>query len=75
MMDTPSGCLGCNTEPVKNFLEEHGIDPNKFTEVPRPRHDWSDINCCNECGRAWLLPTEEEREEMREKMREDDKDV
>jgi len=49
---TPKGCLGCNPEGVGPVLERRGI---KVEEVPRPRHAWGDVLCCNECGRAWML--------------------
>lgn len=32
------------------------VPPNvDMTEVPRPRHAWSDIAICPNCGRAWLM--------------------
>ena len=48
----PKGCLGCNPEEVGPVLERRGI---KVEEVPRPRHAWGDVLCCDECGRAWML--------------------
>lgn len=58
MADDPpvqaTGCLGCNEESVRTFLEALGIDVSRFAEVP-PHHDMDDAICCEECGRAWLV--------------------
>lgn len=54
-VDMPSGCLGCNREKVEAYLKIQNVDLGRFTEVPRPRHKWSDVVCCGECGRAWLV--------------------
>lgn len=56
----PTGCLGCNTEKVKAFLLSKGVSLNRFHEVPRPRHKWGDVVCCDECGRAWLIAPEKQ---------------
>lgn len=54
-VENPSGCLGCNPEPIKAALVAKGMDPAWFEEVPRPRHAWSDVLPCGECGRCWLF--------------------
>lgn len=51
----PSGCLGCNTQPITDYFVSQGYDVSAFSEVPRPRHDWGDVVCCDDCGRAWLI--------------------
>jgi len=55
-VDAPTGCLGCNPEPVRAFLLKAGIAPDRFKEVPPPRHAWGDVVTCSACGRAWLKP-------------------
>lgn len=54
-LEPPNGCLGCNREKMEAYLKFQGVDLGRLTEVPRPRHNWSDIVCCPECGRAWLV--------------------
>ncbi len=49
-----NGCLGCDREAVLAVLREAGIDLDRFSEVPWPRHAWPDIVPCYRCGRAWL---------------------
>ena len=53
-MSEPMGCLGCNREAIVEFLQVHGVDPERFTEVPEPRHKWKDVIRCEACGRCWL---------------------
>lgn len=48
----PPGCPGCNPDEILPLLDRRGI---KVEEVPRPGHSWSDVVCCDDCGRAWLL--------------------
>ena len=57
----PDGCLGCNREDLESFMLEKGMDLSRFTEVPRPRHEWGDVVTCGECGRAWLIAPKEEK--------------
>lgn len=53
--NVPNGCLGCNQEPIKAYFIGEGYDLAAFAEVPRPRHNWGDVVCCDDCGRAWLI--------------------
>jgi hypothetical protein len=50
--EMPTGCPGCNPEEIAPILESRAI---KVEEVPRPRHAWGDVLCCDQCGRCWLL--------------------
>lgn len=54
-VEVPKGCLGCNPEAVRSMLEGMNIDTSLISEVPRPRHNWGDVVCCDECGRAWMI--------------------
>lgn len=48
----PAGCPRCNPDEILPILDRRAI---KVEEVPRPRHAWRDVICCEECGRCWLL--------------------
>lgn len=59
MREIPSGCLKCNHDEVVAFLMDvenytEG-DIERFVEVPRPRHKWSDIIVCLDCGVTHLV--------------------
>jgi len=51
----PKGCLSCNEQEIRTLLLARGVDINRFQAVPTPRHQWSDISVCGDCGQAWLI--------------------
>jgi Lar family restriction alleviation protein len=60
-LDTPpTGCLNCNRDAVTAYFAQLKIDPARFQLIPRPRHAWSDIVPCDQCGACWIAsgPTE-----------------
>jgi hypothetical protein len=50
----PFGCLSCNPTDVKPFLIAQGLDPNKFKQVPKPKHRWKDVMHCDICDAYFI---------------------
>lgn len=56
MGTVPTGCLGCNREPLVDFLKSHGFNPEDFEEIPNPLYAFGKVAVCKQCNRTWLIP-------------------
>ena len=56
--EEPEGCLSCNRDAIVDWFHRIGVTDEQIARIhpiPTPRHAWSDVIVCDQCGQAHLF--------------------